>query len=130
MLSCKPAEAFLFLSDLRNLERFIPEGSVTSLKIDEEECSFHVDMTGDVTIRISGKHPYTEIIYSGTVPQTSEFSLTVDLAELPAGNASARLCIKAGINPFIRMLIEGPVRKVLETIISEMENFRGWNEAV
>jgi hypothetical protein len=126
LLRCNSALAFNFLGDLRNLVRFIPSGSVSDLNVEKDECSFRVDLAGKVSIHISEKVPYSEIVYSGTVPQTTDFSMSVGLSDNEDGKAETRIVIKAGINPFFRMLINDPVRKALETIISEMEKFNDW----
>jgi carbon monoxide dehydrogenase subunit G len=125
-LSCSAGQAFGFLSDLRNLKRFIPANMVSKLVMEADSCSFHVDMLGMVKIHVSEKMRPVRIVYSGIVPQVKDFALSADIMEKPAGSSEIRLIIKAEINPFLRMMAAEPVRKALEKIIEEMEKFRDW----
>jgi carbon monoxide dehydrogenase subunit G len=125
-LSCSALQAFNFFTDLRNFKRFIPGKSISDLVVEADSCSFHVDMLGMVRIHISDKVCPGKIVYSGVVPQVKDISMTVDIRDDTPGHSEAKLHIRAEINPFLRMMATEPIKKVLATIIDEMERFRDW----
>lgn len=126
-LSCNTGKAFDFLTDLRNLKRFIPGNSISNLVLEADSCSFRVDMLGTVRINISEKVRPEKIVYSGIVPQVKDFSMSVDIRENPAGKSDVKLLIMAEINPFLKMMAAEPIRKMLLKVIDEMEKFRDWD---
>ena len=87
-------------------------------------------MLGIVKIHISEKTRPEKIVYSGIVPQVKDFSLTVNIKDVAPENSEAKLYIMAEINPFLKMMAAEPIRKVLGTIIDEMEKFREWEGAI
>jgi carbon monoxide dehydrogenase subunit G len=125
-LSCSAGKAFDFLTDLRNFKRFIPANSISNLVLETESCSFRIDMLGIIKIHISKKIPPFKIVYSGIVPQVKDMSLSVDIKDISPGNSEVKLNIMAEINPFLKMMAAEPIKKVLATIIDEMEKFRDW----
>jgi carbon monoxide dehydrogenase subunit G len=129
-LSCSAGQAFDFLTDLRNLKRFIPGNTISDLAIEVDSCSFRVDILGMVRIHISEKDRPGKIVYSGIVPQIKDFSMSVDIRDNPPGNSEAKLYIRAEINPFLKMMAAEPVSKVLGKIIDEMEKFRDWGTTI
>ncbi|MGD0340637.1 MAG: hypothetical protein ABSA76_02875, partial [Bacteroidales bacterium] len=128
-VGCSAGTAFDFLTDLRNFKRFIPGNSIRDLVLDSDSCSFQADMLGTVTIHISEKWHPEKIIYSGTMPQVKDFSMSVDIRENPEGNSDVKLSIRAELNPFLKMMAAEPLKRVLGIIIDEMEKFRDWKVA-
>jgi hypothetical protein len=116
------------MSDMRNFGQFIPSKSVSDVVLEKESCSFRVDMLGNVNLFISERVQYSRLVYSGTVPQVKDFSVTVEIKETGTKRSEARIILKAGINPFLKMMVAESAGKVLDSIISEMEKFDGWTE--
>jgi carbon monoxide dehydrogenase subunit G len=125
-ISCSASKAFDFLTDLRNFKRFIPANAIRDLVIDADSCSFQADMLGIVEIRISKKVLTEKVVYTGTMPHVKDFSMSADIMNNPAGNSNIKLFIRAELNPFLKMMADEPVKRVLGTIIDEMEKFRDW----
>jgi carbon monoxide dehydrogenase subunit G len=128
-LSCSTGKAFDFLTDLRNLKRFIPVNSISNLVLEADSCSFRVDILGTVRINISEKVRPGKIIYSGIVPQVKDLSMSVDIIENPAGKSDVKLLIRAEMNSFLKLMAAEPIKKMLEKVIDEMEKFRDWESA-
>jgi carbon monoxide dehydrogenase subunit G len=125
-LTCDAGKAFDFLSDLRNFRQFIPAGTISNIVLDHDSCSFRVDMLGMVSINILEKVRPEKIVYSGTIPQVKDLSMSVDIRENTPGISDVKLMVRAEINPFLKMMAEEPIRKVLEKVIDEMEKLRDW----
>jgi carbon monoxide dehydrogenase subunit G len=125
-VTCGARDLFEFLTDIRNFRRFIPEGTFRNIVMEKESCSFEVNMMGKVSISISEKLQFTKVVYSGNAIQINEFSLIVDFNESGLETSEVKLRIEAILNPLLRMVAADPIRKFLETLISEMEKFRDW----
>lgn len=85
-------------------------------------------MLGKVNIHIGEKKEFSEVIYSGNAAQINDFSLVVKFGNKGSAQSEVKLSVLANLNPFLKMLVAEPAKKFLETIIVEMESFRGWNE--
>jgi hypothetical protein len=126
-LSCTTDEFFGFITDIRNFEQFIPEGKLTNWQATADSCSFSVPPLSNAGIRISGKTPVSEVTYTGDALKKDDFKLVVRIAENDRNRAEIRLFLTAELNPFLRMMVEPPIKQFLETLISEMEKFEKWN---
>ena len=129
-IDCDAEQLFNFVTDLRNFERFIPHGSVSNLKIELDSCSFQVSMLGTVTVRISETVKYSEVVYSGNALQINDFSLILIIRSKNDKESEVIVTLSAELNPFLKMLAAEPIRKFLETLINEMEKFKGWKETI
>jgi carbon monoxide dehydrogenase subunit G len=121
-------EVYNFLTDIRNMEQFIPSGTVSNLKVDRESCSFHVSPLGAVDIRLTEKVVNRKVVFSGNALQVNDFSLIVNISGEENQPAEVSVLLSAEMNPVLKMVAANPVRQFLETLINEMEKFKGWND--
>ena len=128
ILSCSPGEAFYFATDIRNLKRFIPAGSISNLKVEQDSCSFDVSMLGTVNLAISEKVAPDKVIYSGEALNVNDFSVILDIKNTENNKAKANITFLADINPLFKMVAEKPIAQLLESIINGMEKFDGWKD--
>jgi hypothetical protein len=61
--------------------------------------------------------------FTGSALSTTNFSLEVIIEQGEAGRADARVLVGTDLNPVLRMMTDGPARRFLETLITEMEKF-------
>ena len=125
-LSCTDVEFFGFITDLRNLEQFIPEGSLKNWQATDDFCSFGAPPLGTVKVWISEKRPFSSVIFSGDVLNKNDVNLNIQINNM--AKAEVRLILTANFNPVLKMMASGPIEKFLETLISEMEKFDKWND--
>lgn len=126
ILDCLPEDVFNFVADLRNFSRFIPDGRISNLKLEAEEGSFQVNMLGSVNFRIAEKIKHSKVLYSGDAMKTNTFSLELRITGSGDNNSEVKVFLEADLNPFVKMVANEPVRQFLETLVTEMENFRDW----
>lgn len=126
-LTCTPSELFSFVTDIRNFERFIPDGTVKDLSIEKESCTFQVASVGQINMKLSEKNPFSRVAYTGTVLKTNDFTLFADINPGPEEKAEVVLKLEAGLNPLLKMMVSPHVARLLDKLIDEMENFREWN---
>jgi carbon monoxide dehydrogenase subunit G len=128
-LTCTPPEIFDFVTDIRNLMQFVPDGTIDDLQIDSDSCSFHISPLGKVYLNLSEKEPYNKVVYNGNVLQSNDFSLVLNIKENNAGKAEVNLKLAAHLNPLLKMMAAKPIDSLLEKLVDEMEKFKGWRTA-
>lgn len=127
-MSCNPEEAFSFVTDIRNFERFIPKGVINNWTAEKESCSFGMSMLGTVTVRLSEKEKYTKVVYTGDALKENDFSLVLFISDKVENHAEVKISLSADLNPMIKMMVAKPISQFLEMLIREMENFRSWKD--
>ena len=125
-LTCTGEEFYNFITDLRNFGLFIPAGSVTQWKADESSCSFNMTPMGEVTLTITSSTPFSAVSFSGIVLVTTEFVLHVDITAGENGRPEVKLMMESELNPMLKAIATGPIESFLQTLVTEMENFKGW----
>jgi len=127
-LTCNSEEFFVFMTDIRNFERFIPKNSITNWNAEKEVCSFSVSMLGTVTIRLAQKEKFTKVVFNGDSLKKNDFSLTLDFSNGSGSQANIRAVLNADLNPMMKMMAAKPIGQFLEMLINEMEKFRDWKD--
>ena len=125
-LSCTSREVFDFVTDIRNFEQFIPDGTINNWQSDRDSCSFSVSMVGTVSVRIEKKEPYNKVIFSGDALKKNDFSLVLDIKDNTNKKADVKVSLEAELNPMLKMMANKPIIQFLEMLITEMEKFREW----
>jgi len=125
-LNYSAEEIYHFVTDIRNLRRFLPQNTVSDLKVEKDSCSFHVSMLGPVIIYISERDKYNKIVFSGNALQVKDFSLIMNLLETENKHSEVRVTLVAEMNPLLKMVAAEPVKQFLETLVNEMEKFSDW----
>ena len=129
-LSCTPEVFFNFVTDIRNLEQFVPKEKTGNWIASSDSCSFNVPPLGSANIRISAKVASSLVEYTGDIMKSTNFNLKVNISENENNLADVRILFTADLNPVLRMMASGPIEKFLEMLILEMEKFDLWNDRV
>jgi carbon monoxide dehydrogenase subunit G len=125
-LSCSVEDVFAFVTDIRNFQRFIPQGTISNWNSEKESCSFNVSMLGTVSVRLSEKKEYSKVVFTGDALKKNDFILTLVISDNAENNADVRVMLSADLNPMIKMIATKPIGQFLEMLINEMESFREW----
>lgn len=129
-LTCKPREAFDFVTDIRNFRRFVPEGSISDLHIERDSCSFKVTSLGNIKLQLTEKEPHNKVVYNGTVFGSNEFYMIINITGSTSGNAEVVLKLTAQLNPLLKMMAAQYISRFLDSLIDEMEKFRDWKDTM
>ncbi len=119
-------KVYNFVTDLRNFKRFISGNTINKIDLGSDSGSFQAGMLGTVTARITQKTPLSQVLYSGNVFGSNEYSLTLNIGDKGNSESEVKVTLAARLNPMLKMVAAEPARKFLDTLISEMENFRDW----
>jgi carbon monoxide dehydrogenase subunit G len=129
-LNASAESVFNFVTDIRNFSRFVPDGKISNLKLERDECSFKINMLGTVNFSITEKIMYSKVLFSGEALQTNKFSLDLKIESSGDSSSGVQVSLKAEMNPFLKVIANDPIRQFLETLITEMENFRDWENTI
>jgi hypothetical protein len=123
-------DIYIFVTDLRNIERFVPAEMAENLKTEADSGSFSVPMVGTVSVRITDREPVSRVVYGGDALKKSDFELSLLMNDEPDNTTSVTVTLDADLNPMLRMVAAQPIAKFLESLVSEMENFRDWKDVI
>ena len=117
---------YTFVSDIRNFERFIPDGTVSNWMAERESCTFSVPMLGTVSIRLVDKDINKRVGFEGDAMKKNDFSLALNIIETGADSCEVKVSLKADINPMLKLMAAKPIAMFLNKLIDEMEKFQDW----
>jgi len=114
---------FSFLSDFHNFGEVVPKDKIKNWQSFGDHCTFEVDMVGEVGLRIVDKTPNDTIKYKaeGNIP--FDFFLWVQIKEVGVNDSRIKLTIKADMNPMIKMVASGPVKKFLQVLADGIASY-------
>jgi carbon monoxide dehydrogenase subunit G len=127
-VSCSAEEVFRFVTDVRNFEQFIPEGTINNLVADKESCSFNVSMIGKVSFRLAEKTEFSRVVFEGDALSKEDFRLVLDIIDNNTDPVQVKVFVNAVLNPILKAMAKKPIQQFLELLIVEMENFIGWRD--
>jgi carbon monoxide dehydrogenase subunit G len=107
---------FNFLSDFDNFGEVVPQDKIKNWQSFGDHCTFELDMVGEVGLRIVETTPPSTIKYEAEGNTPVNFFLWVQIKEVEDGDSRIKLTIKADMNPMIKMVASGPVKKFLEVL--------------
>jgi len=125
-ISSGSREVFSFITDMRNLESFLPADVIDNWEASADECSFEVSPVGESKVRIVRKDPYETVKYTGYGLNNTEFFLWIQLKEMTEKDTRVKITIKADLNPGLKMIASKPINQFLEKLVSGMEEFEAW----
>ena len=117
---------YTFVSDIRNFERFIPDGTASNWLAERESCTFSLPMLGTASVRLVDKDINKRVGFEGDAMKKNDFSLTLNIIETGADSCEVKVYLKANINPMLKMMASKPIAMFLNKLIDEMEKFQDW----
>jgi hypothetical protein len=129
-LSGGAEEVFLFVTDIRNFKRFVPEKTITNWHAERESCSFSVAMLGTVSLRLLERIEFTKVVFDGDALKKNDFSLVLNISGNINSGSEVKISLNADLNPILKMMAVKPIEQFLEMLVNEMEKFRGWSDTI
>ncbi len=117
-----PAQkVFEFLLDMNNIEKLLPEGKYSEWKSDGNSCSFKMQKAYYIGLQNLSSEPYTGVKYESTQGTPFPFTLDVSLVE-ENGSTTAQLLCEAQINPFLEMMVKGPLKNLFDYMADKLSS--------
>lgn len=120
-LNKSPEEVFNFLSDFNNLQQLMPE-QVTDWQSTETDCSFTIKGMASLGMELDEKTPHSQIKMKRKGKAPFDFNLFCNIiATAQNSETKIQLAFDAGLNPFLKMMAEKPLRNFLNILV---ENYK------
>ncbi|MCB0771131.1 MAG: hypothetical protein KDC00_12090 [Flavobacteriales bacterium] len=121
----KPAqELYTFLQDMNNFEQLLPEGRISEWTSDRTSCSFKVQGAATIGLQLDGGTPPGHLKLKATERSPFPFTLDVFMSET-GGVTKAKQEFNADLNPFIKMMVEKPLKNLFDHIADRMKAIHG-----
>lgn len=111
-------DIFRVLSDLQNLEQvneLLHTEKIRDFSFDTDTVSFRVDPVGKVTFRVVEREP-NKLVKFKSEQLPFEIFLWIQLASKAEEDTRLRVTVKADLNPFIKGMVDKPMREVVDKI--------------
>ncbi|MDZ4750568.1 MAG: hypothetical protein SGI87_03050 [Flavobacteriales bacterium] len=116
---------FNFLRNLDNLIELLPQSRISDWKSDQISCSFKVQGSYQIGMKHGGEEAPGFLKLSSGEGSPFPFELNITLTEHEKGCEVAQIC-EAKINPFLEMIVKGPLKNLFDYIADKMvEKFGG-----
>jgi carbon monoxide dehydrogenase subunit G len=121
----KPAaELYTFLQDMNNFQQLLPQDRISDWKSDGRSCSFKVQGAATIGLELVGGEAPGHVVMKATDRSPFPFTLDVFLNE-EGGVTTAWQEFKGDINPFIKMMVEKPLKNLFDHIADKMKAVHG-----
>lgn len=108
-----PSRVYGMLSDFDNFESLLPGDKVKSWESQGDSCRFEVEGVGQIGLKIIDREEPKTIKYTADGKVPFSFFLWVQLKEVEQGKSKMKLTLDAELNPMIKMVAQGPLKKFL-----------------
>ncbi|MEO8589322.1 MAG: hypothetical protein ABI432_08150 [Flavobacteriales bacterium] len=116
----KPAqELYDFLQDMNNFQQLLPQDRISEWKSDGTSCSFKVQGAATIGLQLDGGTPPELLKLKATERSPFPFSLDVHMKE-NGGVTTVSQIFEADLNPFIKMMVEKPLKNLFDHIADRM----------
>jgi carbon monoxide dehydrogenase subunit G len=117
-------DLYTFLQDMNNFQQLLPQDRISEWKSDGSSCSFKVQGAATIGLQLDGGTEPNLVKMKATERSPFPFSLEVHLNEQD-GTTEAWQVFNGDINPFIKMMVEKPLKNLFDHIADRMKAIHG-----
>jgi carbon monoxide dehydrogenase subunit G len=115
----KPAaQVHAFLQDMNNFQQLLPQDRISEWKSDGASGA------ATIGLKLAGGVPDKEVRMESSERSPFKFTLTVHLDD-KGGSTRAWQVFEADLNPFIKMMVESPLKHLFDHIADKMVALHG-----
>lgn len=118
------SELYPFLQDMHNFKQLLPQDRISDWRSDGKSCSFKVQGAATIGLELDGGTPNHLVRMKSTDRSPFPFTLTVHLNDKD-GTTEAHQVFEAELNPFIKMMVEKPLKNLFDHIADKMVELHG-----
>ncbi len=120
LVKASHTELFDFLSDLNNFQELMPS-SASHWQSTSDTCSFKLSGMASLGLTYTQKLPSSRIDMKSHGEVMFPYTLSIFLE--PAGDkeTKARLSFNGDVNPFMKMMVEGPTKNFFNYLIHKVQ---------
>jgi carbon monoxide dehydrogenase subunit G len=109
-----------FLSDFNNFQQLIPRDKVKDWTSSADSCQFTVEGLGTAGLRIIEREPGKLIKITTEEGSSLHFILWIQLKEHGEQLTTAKVTMRAELNPMFAMIAKKPLEHFVNTLIDQM----------
>ena len=117
-------DLYTFLQDMNNFHQLLPQERISDWKSDGRSCSFKVQGAATIGLELDGGNEPGLVKMKATERSPFPFTLDVHLTETD-GVTKAWQEFNADLNPFIKMMVEKPLKNLFDHIADRMAAIHG-----
>lgn len=117
---------YAMLSDLGNIEKVrdrIPEDKIRDFRFDRDTIAVTAPLVGELRLRIVERDE-PKCIKFATEQSPIPFDLWIQVLPVTDATSKMKLTIKAELNPFIKGMVQGPLKEGVEKIADALAAIR------
>ncbi len=119
-ITSTPEKIYNFLSDFRNFSSLIPHDKLKNWNAQENECTFSIEMIGNVGIQIIEKQPFVLIKITGIEGSKLDFFFWIQIKEVAPYDSRIKLTLKADLNPMVKMIASKQIQSMMDTLVDQI----------
>ena len=112
-------ELFDLLSDVKNLEKLMPENIAKFEVIGEDAFIFGLKGMPEIKLKMKEKVAPNKVVL-GAASDKLPFTLIANIDAVSDNSSAVKLDFAGDFNPMMAMMIKGPIGKFIETLASNM----------
>jgi len=112
-------QVFIFLSNTDNIYALLPQSKVTDWKSDGTTCSFKVQGSYNIGLRLKESTPHSKIVFESVEGSPFAFTLEVNMNESNGQTEVQQVC-EASLNPFLEMIVKGPLKSLFDYMADKL----------
>lgn len=113
-------EVFEYLGDMNNFKDLLPMDRISNWESDTDYCSFKVQGTYTIRLDMNGAEAPNKIFLKSGEGSPFAFDLNIHLNEAGEATNAYQVC-EADLNPFIKMMVEKPLRNLFDYIADQLK---------
>jgi carbon monoxide dehydrogenase subunit G len=121
VLNTSPDEVYSYVQDLNNLIELLPKDNVSDWQGAETSCSFKVSGGYKIGLAHKSLTSPNHIVLESTEGSALKFDLDIRFNE-QEGSTEAGLTANLDINPFMKMMVEKPLKNLFDYIATKLES--------
>lgn len=111
---------FDFLSNFNNFEKLMPE-QIINWKSTEDTCSFTIKGMTDMSMKITKRVQYTQIVMENEGKAPFEYKLTSLLEEKAENQCVSQLVFTAELNAMLNMMVNKPLENFVNILNQKLK---------
>ena len=114
-------EVFDYLSNLNNYIELLPKEKIANWKSDDDFCEFKIEGAANIGFYKKSVVEPTRINIISGGKSPIDFELFINLTDTGNGTTEGYIDFESNVNPFMRMMIEKPLKNLFNHMIGKME---------
>ena len=118
-LKISAEKVFVYLSDMSNMGRLMPE-QITNWQATADNCSFTIQNMTTLSMRITERVPFERIDLTSEGKTPFNFTLHLILYPLTELQSEAIFILKAELNPVFSMMASKPLQNLVDLMADNL----------